>query len=378
MQDRVVVYAGSFDPITNGHLWMIEESARLFDRVIVAIGVNPEKKSFFPLHDRLTMIQQTVGHLPNVEITDFTNKYLISYALDVGASFILRGIRNTNDCVYEQQMRNVNADINSKITTVFLMPPREIAEISSSLVKGLVGPEGWQDLVRTYVPSSVFRMFKTQTTTVFVKQKWLDLYKRLNAKGDGESVFNMFEMAYSGKNRAYHTLFHIEHCLREFDEVRSIVSDPEVLEFAIWFHDEVYDPHAHEKNLDNEEESAHAAKKVARAMKLPDEFGERVAELIGWTRHKEVPTDDLLAQYLVDIDLAILGQKPEVFAEYEEGIRYEYRHVPQKIFDAVRGSILEKFLKRESIYLTPYFQKKYEVAARDNLRSSLVQLLLQV
>lgn len=153
------VYGGSFDPITVGHLWMIEQGARLFDELIVAIGINPDKKYTFSLEDRLDMLRDSTRSLRNLNIDTFENKYLVQYASSIGAKFILRGIRSEADYEYERAMRHVNSDLNSDVTTIFLMPPREIAEVSSSLVKGLVGPSGWEKVVRKYVPEPVYKRF---------------------------------------------------------------------------------------------------------------------------------------------------------------------------------------------------------------------------
>lgn len=158
---RLAVYAGSFDPPTNGHAWMIREGAALFERLIVAVGVNPDKKSAYPLEQRLKWLREMTRDLANVEVAHFGKLYLVDYAAEVGARFMLRGIRNAADFGYEQTMRHVNADLlpdaTPELTTVFLMPPREHAEVSSSLVRGLMGPQGWQRVVQRYVPECVFR-----------------------------------------------------------------------------------------------------------------------------------------------------------------------------------------------------------------------------
>jgi len=156
---RHAVYAGSFDPITNGHLWMIENGSRLFDRLTVAIGVNPDKRYLFPLEDRLQMLREAAAPLPNVTVASFENLFLVNYAREIGATFILRGIRNEQDYGYERGMRYVNAEFNAEILTVFLIPPREYAEISSSFVKGLVGPGGWEQILPKYVPVGVHKRF---------------------------------------------------------------------------------------------------------------------------------------------------------------------------------------------------------------------------
>jgi pantetheine-phosphate adenylyltransferase len=156
---RLGVYAGSFDPLTIGHLWMIEQGGRLFDRLIVAIGINPEKRYTFSLEERLSMLRESLKKFPNVSVTSYSNQYLIDYARAVHATHILRGIRSESDYEYERSMRNINGDLDSAICTVFLIPPRDIAEVSSSMVKGLKGPKGWQKVVRKYVPDPVYRRF---------------------------------------------------------------------------------------------------------------------------------------------------------------------------------------------------------------------------
>jgi pantetheine-phosphate adenylyltransferase len=154
---RLGVYAGSFDPPTIGHLWMIEQGVRLFDRLIVAVGINPEKKHTFSLEARLEMLRDSTKKFRNVSIASFSNRYLINYAQSVGATHILRGIRSESDYEFERTMRNINGDLDDRICTVFLMPPRGIAEVSSSMVRGLIGPAGWQKIVRKYVSGAVYQ-----------------------------------------------------------------------------------------------------------------------------------------------------------------------------------------------------------------------------
>jgi pantetheine-phosphate adenylyltransferase len=154
---RVGIYAGSFDPPTVGHLWMIEHAAKMFDELIVALGVNPEKRSTFSVEERMEMLCNCTARLENVRVESFTNQYLINYARTQKASFIVRGIRSETDYEYERVMRNINGDLDPGVTTIFLMPPRDIAEVSSSMVRGLVGPSGWQQMVQPYVPPQVYR-----------------------------------------------------------------------------------------------------------------------------------------------------------------------------------------------------------------------------
>ena len=160
---KLVVYAGSFDPVTNGHVWMIEQAAMMFDDVVVAIGINPAKKCMFSIDERKELLQKTVCYIRekinhNIEVTSFEGEYLVRYAQSFKFKdlYVLRGIRSVADYEYEKTMRNVNADLAGDVTTVFLMPPRELADISSSSIKGLIGPNGWRDAVKRYVPIPVY------------------------------------------------------------------------------------------------------------------------------------------------------------------------------------------------------------------------------
>lgn len=154
------VYAGSFDPVTRGHLWMIREGARLFGGLAVAIGDNPAKRYTFDRPTRRTFLEDATRGIPGVSVDVFENRFLVEYARSVGADYILRGIRNESDYGFERGMRHVNADLDADITTVFLMPPRDLSETSSSLVKGLVGPEGWEQVVEPLVTPTVFMAFQ--------------------------------------------------------------------------------------------------------------------------------------------------------------------------------------------------------------------------
>lgn len=154
------MYAGSFDPPTNGHLWMIEQGVKLFDKLIVAVGTNPDKEYTFSTKERVEMLKAVTSRFSNAQVDSFENQYLVKYARSVGANYILRGIRSTSSYEYERGMKHINSDIEPGITAVFLMPPRNLAEISSSLVKGMVGPEGWEKLVSKYVPGTVLEFLK--------------------------------------------------------------------------------------------------------------------------------------------------------------------------------------------------------------------------
>ena len=135
---------------------MIEQGVAMFDKLIVAIGDNPSKRYSFSVEERLELLMESTSPFDGLEVAHFNNRYLVDYAKEVKADFILRGIRSSHDYEYERVMRYINGDMAPDITTVLLMPPRDIAELSSNMVKGLIGPEGWEDTVRRYVPDPVF------------------------------------------------------------------------------------------------------------------------------------------------------------------------------------------------------------------------------
>jgi len=155
---RRCVYAASFDPITNGHLWVIEQGEQLFDELIVAIGTNPDKRYEFSLEERISLVKASLNGL-RTTVETYENRFLVEYARSRGAEFVLRGIRTELDYQYERSMKYINSDLDADVVTVFLMPPREIAEVSSSVVKGLIGLNGWETVLAKYVSPAVHAAF---------------------------------------------------------------------------------------------------------------------------------------------------------------------------------------------------------------------------
>jgi pantetheine-phosphate adenylyltransferase len=131
---KLAVYPGSFDPLTNGHVDIIERGARLFDRIIVAILVNGEKDPFFEACERKEIADEVFGGFPNVEVETFDG-LLVDYAARKEANVIVRGLRAISDFEYEMQMALMNRRLNRLIETVFMMPDERYTYLSSRLVK---------------------------------------------------------------------------------------------------------------------------------------------------------------------------------------------------------------------------------------------------
>ena len=130
----IAVYPGTFDPITNGHIDLIERASRLFDKVIVAVAVNPGKSPMFSQSERVALATKVVAHLGNVEVSGF-DTLLVDYAQQREAQVILRGLRAVSDFEYEFQLAGMNRRLAPKVETMFLTPAETYSYISSSLVK---------------------------------------------------------------------------------------------------------------------------------------------------------------------------------------------------------------------------------------------------
>jgi pantetheine-phosphate adenylyltransferase len=138
---RVAIYPGSFDPLTNGHLDLIERGSRLADKLIVAVLRNDEKKALFTTEERLAMMLRATVHLPNVAVDCFDG-LLVDYARRQNAHIILRGIRAVSDYEYELRKALMNRHLNPEAETVFLLSAEAYSFVSSSLVKEVIGLGG--------------------------------------------------------------------------------------------------------------------------------------------------------------------------------------------------------------------------------------------
>jgi len=141
MRTHTVVYPGTFDPPTNGHIDLIERAARLFDRVVVAIASSEKKTPLFTLEERVTLTCAALSHLDNVEVTGFSN-LLTDFVTEQGSNCVLRGLRAVADFEYEFQLANMNRAMKPDFESVFLTPAEHLAYISSSLVREIASLGG--------------------------------------------------------------------------------------------------------------------------------------------------------------------------------------------------------------------------------------------
>ena len=195
---------------------------------------------------------------------------------------------------------------------------------------------------------------------------WALTAKQLSLDDDTTQEFHasLYD-AYSEVQRHYHSIQHIVECLEHFHQIKTYLDDTISVELAIWFHDVIYNPQAH----DNEQQSADYMQRM-----LENVLGaEQIAKIYAWVlaTKTHAPTADTDLAYLLDIDLAILASDPMRFAEYECQIQQEYAWVEPSLYVKKRQQVLRHFLETQPLYQTPFFQKRYERLAKQNLAQAL-------
>jgi pantetheine-phosphate adenylyltransferase len=150
---RIAVYTGSFDPVTLGHLNVIERAARLVDKLIVGIGINTEKAALFSPQERVALVAQATSHLANVEVRAFSN-LAVEFVRQCGARVMIRGVRPLTDLAGEFTMVMANKHLDRGIETVFLMADEEFAHVSSSLLKQ-IAPLADDEMLARFVPRAI-------------------------------------------------------------------------------------------------------------------------------------------------------------------------------------------------------------------------------
>jgi predicted metal-dependent HD superfamily phosphohydrolase len=209
------------------------------------------------------------------------------------------------------------------------------------------------------VPSSVSAL----------RERFTALLRRLGATRDGTAIGEALLAAWSAPERSYHDLRHLDDCLAQLDRAEAEPTTRDLVEAALWFHDAVYDPRAG----DNEERSAAWAEEALTAAGVRPDRARRVAGLVRLTAGHG-PADDLAGRLMCDIDLSVLGRPVEPFESYERRVRAEYAWMPDSAWRAGRARVLEQLLRRDPLFQTPSFQRRYGPQARANLRRALASL----
>ncbi|MEZ6140699.1 MAG: pantetheine-phosphate adenylyltransferase [Zavarzinella sp.] len=167
LNPRKAVYTGVFDPIHLGHFDVIERCSKLFDELIVGVGINPDKSTFFTIEERVELVRLVTNHIPNVTVQPFTG-LAVRFVAGMGAKIMVRGLRTLSDMEYEFTMSLMNLNLNSMIETIFLMSKEEYSHVSSSLLRQIAMLEG--DLQK-FLPPKVLTVLEQRAAERILAQK---------------------------------------------------------------------------------------------------------------------------------------------------------------------------------------------------------------
>ena len=155
---KKIIYPGTFDPITNGHVDITERAASLFDHVIIAVANNPKKKSLFTVKERIDQVKDSVKYLNNVSVSS-TDVLIVNFAIENEAIALVRGLRSISDFEYELQMALMNRSLAPEISTIFMMPDEKYMHLNSTVVKEIAALKGD---ISSYVPAIVEAQLKSK------------------------------------------------------------------------------------------------------------------------------------------------------------------------------------------------------------------------
>ena len=383
---KKIGFSGTLDPITNGHMWVIGEARSMADEVIVFLSQNSAKQPQFSAEARQQIIQRSALERgwDNVQVVIVKGDYTARAAKKYGVDYLIRGIRTTADFDYENLIQQTNVDVLQGAKTIFVMPPRDLGSVSSSFVKALEGPVGWNWTMKKFVPGPAYQAWILD----WLRKEWESLWPMTGGRASDAdpaaraSATHWFEhligaAAYGGPGRHYHNLDHLVHGLSEIRAwaANTLASreDTELVKKAFWFHDAVYD---HEEGLYSNEEAS--AQLWLSSGLDGGETAAAVAQLIRATDHfQEAQVTHPLKQAMLSVDLAILGQDPEVYQAYARGIRAEFGHLAELEFRQQRGQVLNHLREkacRDVMFGDAYFAEQYTEPAIDNMSAEIDRL----
>lgn len=393
---KIGFYCGSFDPFTKGHLAVVCEALAFFDKLIIAIGVNPEKKPLFSIEERASIIKASLlDFQKDFEFRLLTNQRfsmterevykrlksekdiveVIGYsdltvdcALRSGATSLVRGERIIGDHDAEMQLSIMNRELlksrGARLDMISINVPREdLTYVSSGAVKALCKSGQHIDAFHYVSASTHHELMKK-----YLEKDFREFENNIKGSsipsGHQEDNYTKLCKAYSEPHRFHHNLSHIGYCLNQvsnYDSAQYLdvfrIKEMLSLKKAIFYHDYVN----FGKNDDEE--------KSIEAFQLYEGNDSIAEEIIKATCHFENVTNE--ANYLEynlmkDVDLAILGDE-ENYGRYAQNIRLEYAHIPESQYAAGRIDILDKLCSRKRLFRLGYFYDKFEEIAHENM-----------
>ena len=286
----------------------------------------------------------------------------VDFAKDKNAKYMIRGVRNSSDYIFEQKVLDINRTINPEIDTIILPTSPSVSDISSTLVRNNFTED--KD-ISFLVPKPVEQL-------LFLKKNLQNTLANIEInKTDAKEIFNDFVNAYDSIGRGYHGLEHIETMLRDFVNninFRNQVKNYDMFKYAIFMHD-------YKNGLPND--VVESAKYALNLVKHLSEYNKKyINKLIMATDYEHSPEITTFDEALIqDLDLAILGKNSIEYKKYSASVRQEYAKFDNSIYNPARIKLLQKFLSKNYIYNTPYFRNNFESSARKNIQLEIKSLL---
>lgn len=373
-ENMKIAVAGSFDPMTNGHMWVITEALSMADEVVVMVASNPNKKYLFSDAERVDSVSMALfeaGLSDRTSVKLSKSEYVAQAAKRNGCAYLMRGIRNSVDFEYESLLQKTNSNVLEGAKTLFVMPPKELESVSSSFIKALSGPPGWHMYIEGFVPHVVYGRW-VEKEIVSLTSAYFGRFGEKMGKIEAEDFAKRAISAYSEAGRIHHGVEHLLHCLQELDSMRdgALNEDEELAAFlAMTAHDAIYVP----GSASNEVDSARWMSEAASLFEIEDSIIEMATSAIMATRHSGRPCGDMEAR-VVDADMSILGQSPAIYEKYSKGIRSEYSKYSDDEYRIGRIDFLKKALSSERIFWTDGHMEKLEAQARANMEGEILKL----
>ena len=378
--DVRAIYPGSFDPMTLGHRDIAERAARVFDVVVIAVGINSGKKPFLSVDERIALIKEEVKTIPGTFIVETFDGLLAKFAARMNAGVLIRGVRGVTDLEVEKTIGEANrrqVEEALDLDTFFIPSRPEYENTSSSVVRELARLGGvFSSYVTPAVEGAVTERVKDEA---FERFSLTPEYERLHgywqkyiAMGaDGvaayQKLFRDIVREYTDPLRVYHNERHLLELFDRFDEAERYLKNPSAVVAAIFFHDVVYDT----RRRDNEERSVEwFDARASQAGRGPAFYAATRAGILSSKTHTPNPEFPDTA-YFIDMDLSILGASPERYIEYAATIREEFRWVEAERYREGRAEVLATFLARDTLYCSPWGVSRFQDSARRNIAAEL-------
>jgi len=359
---KSIAFSGSFDPVTNGHLWVINEALNIAEKVVVIVAQNPSKTNMFSHQLRMQMIREALsGDIKNRVQVVSTAGYVAQAAADYGCEYLIRGSRSSADYDYETVLSQANVNVLGGVKTLFVMPPRDLQSVSSSFVKSLIGPVGWHWHTAKFVPVNVQREL--------VRLKMVDIiFQGMNGghEIDGydvvrNDVTEVVDQVIAKYDRiGYHNYNHILFMFQMYAHHYDFMSDAMVWNIIAHDADEDFSAAA-EWTYEVCAGKVGWYVDVGKTIKVTNYFDKQA---------RSAPLTHLQRQ-LQCLDFAILGQPWHIYQEYAKNVRVEYPNAADAEYAEGRIKVLNQLINFDGGLFPLDAFEKYAAPAIANMQREI-------